>query len=245
MAQITLPFETESYDNLPISTFVYEPILHKDGSLKDYCVVYANHIFARDWKDIYHNDNYIGAYLKESTLMDEYSLHMMDRFRTEKPHSFSTYMPMVNLHLHFEPMVDLPAPYAGFFLTNITDYEEKESKTHFLRNIDQMNNNSVLMRKHDDGRLEAVYVSESFARMMECSVKEAIQMMDGIGFLKSTHPEDRPFVRSMLKRRVANDGTSDLTIQKLTAKKNRIWCSVHYAFIDDSVNITFTVPMRT
>ncbi|MBR1929877.1 MAG: response regulator [Lachnospiraceae bacterium] len=233
MSHITLPFETWVYDDLPISTFVYEAILNEDGSLKDYRVVYANRVFARDWNAIYHNDNYIGAYLMESTLMDDYSLSMMDRFRTETPHSFSTYMPMVNLHLHFEPMVNLPAPYAGFFLTNITDYEEQESKTHFLRNIDQMQNNSVLMQQHEDGRLESVYVSEAFARMMECTVKEAMEMMDGIGFLKSTHPEDRPFVRSMLKRRVGDDGTSDLTIQKLTAKKKRIWCSVHYAFIDD------------
>lgn len=233
MAAHILPEKIKHYDDLPISVMVYRPLVNEDGSLRDFELAYGNRIFARDWKAIYGSDEFVGKCLRESTLMDDYSLGMMDRFRFEKPHSFTTYMPMVNLHLHFEPMTDLPEPYAGFFLTNITDYEEEETRTHFLRNIDQMKGNAVLMRRDDDGRLETVYVSEAFAKMMECSVKEAREMIDGVGFLKSTHPEDRPFVRSMLKRRVSDDGTAVLTIQKLTAKRNRLWCTVHYAFIDD------------
>ena len=31
--------------------------------------------------------------------MDDYSLEMMERFITQTPHAFMTYMPMVNLHL--------------------------------------------------------------------------------------------------------------------------------------------------
>ena len=234
MANIVLPFDTTPYDKLPISTMIYEPVYNDDGSLRDFRLVYGNNIFARDWKLIYHSDTFVGECLKESTLMDEYSLGMLERFLTEKPHSFSTYMPMVNLHLHFEPMAGLlPPPYHGVLMTILNDYEEKESRTHFLRNISQMKNNAVLMQKHDDGRLESVYVSETFAQMMECTVEEAMRLMDGMGFFHTTHPEDRPFERSMLKRRVTDDGGSDLTIQKITAKKNRIWYNVHYAFIDD------------
>ena len=224
---------TAAYDRLPISTFIYEPVLRGDGTPKDFRIVYANQVFARDWLAIYHNDRYVGACLRENTLMDDDSLGMMERFLTEPPHAFSTYMPMVRLHLHFEPMVDLPSPYAGFFLTNLTDYEEKDARTHFLRNISQMKNNAVLMRRQERGRLECVYVSDSFARMMECTVEEAMRMMDGTGFFHTTHPEDRPFERSILKRRVTDDGGSDLTIQKVTAKRGHIWCNVHYAFIDD------------
>ena len=115
-----------------------------------------------------------------------------------------------------------------------SDNENREARMHFLHSISQMNSNSVLMRRHDDGRLEAVYASPSFAEMMDCgSEEEARRMMDGPRFFKTTHPEDRPFVRSMLKRRITDDGSSDLTIQKITARRRKIWCRVHYAFVDE------------
>ena len=233
MKQNNPPFDTAMYDRLPISTFIYEPLLNDDGSFLDYRIVYGNRVFADDWQVIYQNGDYLGAHVIEMHLMDDYSLRMMEKFREETPHSFSTYIAHNNLHLHFQPLTGLPAPYAGFFLTNITDYEEQDTKIHFLKNIRQMKNNALLMQKHDDGRLESVYASEEFAEMMECSVDEALRLTDGMGFFKTTHPEDRPFVRSMLKRRVAHDGGSELTIQNVTAKGHRIWCSVHYAFIDD------------
>ena len=156
MATIALPFDTSKYDTLPISTMIYEPVYNDDGSLRDFRLAYGNQIFARDWLAIYHSTEFVGECLKESTLMDEYSLSMMERFLTETPHAFSTYMPMVNLHLHFEPITDLPKPYEGVLMTILNDYEEKESRTHFLRNISQMKNNAVLMQKHEDGRLETV-----------------------------------------------------------------------------------------
>ena len=233
MAGSLLPFETSQYEKHQISSFIYEPVFDEDGKLCDFRVMYASDIFAQDWLAIYHNQNYLGAMLRESTLMDEYSLQMMERFVTEPPFSFVTYMPMVNLHLFFEPIEGLPAPYAGFYLTNITNYASQDSQAHFLRNIQQMGNNALLLQKHDDGLLEPVFVSEEFAKMMECSVSEAKSLMSGIGFFKTTHPEDRPLVRSMLERRVAYDGSCTLIIQKFTAKRNKIWCKTHYAFIDD------------
>ena len=231
MAETRLPFDTSLYDRLPISTMVYAPV--KQGGPRDFQLVYGNPVFARDWSTFYHNDNYEGALLKEGALLDDYCLSQMERFQTETPHAFSTYIPMVRLHLHFQPMTDLPAPYGGFFVTNITDYEQKDARIHFLRNIRQMKNNALLMRRGGDGRLEAVYASEEFAKMMECSQEEAVHMMDGMNFFRTTHTEDRPFERSLMRRGVTDDGGSDLTVQKITARKNRIWCRVHYAFIDD------------
>ena len=109
----------------------------------------------------------------------------------------------------------------------------EEAKAHFLRNIRQMAGNAILMQEHADGRLETVFVSEGFAGMMECPREEALRRMDGLGFFRTTHPEDRPFERAMLKRRVSDTGGSELTIRKLTATGNKLWCRVQYSFIDD------------
>ena len=233
MAGSLVTFQTSQYEKHEISSFIYEPVWNEDGSLKDFRVVYASDIFARDWLAIYHNEDYLGAMLRGSTLMDEYSLRMMEKFLYEEPHSFVTYMPMVNLHLFFEPIKGLPKPYSGFYLTDITDHASNEAKAQFLRRIQQLKNNAVLMERKDNGTMETVFVSEEFAEMMECSVAEAKELVSGIGFFKTTNVDDRPLVRSMLERRVAYDGSSVLTIQKITAKKNKIWCNVHYGFIDD------------
>ncbi|MBR1423398.1 MAG: response regulator [Ruminococcus sp.] len=233
MAGSLLSFDTSEYERHDISSFIYEPVMNEDGSPRDFRILYASDVFARDWLAIYHNENYLGALLRDSTLMDDYSLKLMERFITEEPYPFVTYMPMVNLHLYFEPIYGLPAPYAGFYLTNITNYASRDAKEHFFRNIRQMKNNSVLIQKHDNGRFEPVFVSEDFAKMMECSIFQAKTMISGMGFYKTTVAEDRPLVRSMMERRVAYDGSSILTIRKITAKRNTVWCNVHYAFIDD------------
>ncbi len=233
MAGSLLPFETGRYEYHDISSFIYEPIYNADGTLKDFRILYASDIFARDWVAIYHNEDYLGALLKESTLMDDYSLEMMERFITQKPHAFMTYMPMVNLHLYFEPIPDLPAPYAGFYLTNITSHVYWDARDHFLRNIRQMGNNAVLIQRQADGHLDPIFVSAEYARMMECSEAEAKARLSGIGIFKTTVADDRPLVRSMMERRVAFDGSSRLTVQKVTAKHNKVWVNAHYAFIDD------------
>ena len=117
---------------------------------------------------------------------------------------------------------------------NIADYDEQGSRIHFMKVITQMNNNACLVREFDDGHLEAVYVTPAFSQMMECdSHEQAMRWMDGDGFFKSTHPDDRAAVREMVKNRVGADGTQDLTIRKITHRGNAIWCAVHYAFIDD------------
>ena len=111
--------------------------------------------------------------------------------------------------------------------------EEQIAKTHFLRNIRQMQTIAILMQMFDDGQLRTVYISDGFAKMMECTPAEAAKLMDGVGFINTTHPEDRVLVRNILKNHVSADGSSDLIIRKVTGKGHQIWCNVHYAFIDD------------
>ena len=83
MANSLLTFDTSRYEKQDVSSFIYEPVQKRDGSPIDFKIVYASDIFARDWHRIYHNDDYLGACLRESTLMDEYTLGMMEKFQSE------------------------------------------------------------------------------------------------------------------------------------------------------------------
>lgn len=53
MSNRPLSVDTSAYDDLPISAFIYEPILGEDGRPADYRIVYANKPFARDRREIY------------------------------------------------------------------------------------------------------------------------------------------------------------------------------------------------
>lgn len=117
--------------------------------------------------------------------------------------------------------------------SNMTEQEMATAKAHFLWNIRQLNHVAVLLKKNADGTLEAVFVSDSYAKMMECTVEEALKLVDGKGFFYTTHQDDRVYVRRMIRRRVSEDGTRELTIRKITSKGNQIWCNVRYSFIDD------------
>ncbi len=110
---------------------------------------------------------------------------------------------------------------------------ESEEKQRLLRSLRQIENAAVLMRQNFSGDWEPVFVSEEFAKMMECSVEEAFQMMSGVGYIATTHPDDRLSVKRMLRRRFSENRTKNLNIRKITAKGNTIWCKVNYAFIDD------------
>ncbi len=102
----------------------------------------------------------------------------------------------------------------------------------FTDHIRQLKNNAALLKKHDDGSLEAIWVSEDFTRMMECSEEEALRLTDGNSIARSTHPDDRLLVKRMLRRRVSEEGGDSLFIRKITAKGHVIWCSVHFAFVE-------------
>ena len=112
-------------------------------------------------------------------------------------------------------------------------HEMKTAKEHFINNIRQLGNAAVLLKKNADGTLETVFVSKLFAEMMECSLEEAALLMNGKGYLKTTHQDDRVFVKRMLRRRTSEEGTKELVIRKITAKGKLIWCNINYSFIDD------------
>ena len=232
MADTLSLFDPSEYGQRKISSLIYEPVFD-NKKLEDFRIVYASEIFIRDWQGIYQHDDFRGVYLKKNRMFDEFTLSMLEKFHDEEAIPFIAYMPMLNLHVYFEPIKELPKPYAGFYITDITGCSEGEGRQYFLKNVRQMAGNAVLLKKLSERNYEPVYVSEEFAVMMECSVTEAMELMRGIGVFKTTYAEDRPLVRSMMERKIAYDGTKRLTIQKLTAKKNRIWCNIQYAFIDD------------
>ncbi|MCR5089140.1 MAG: response regulator [Oscillospiraceae bacterium] len=130
---------------LPISCFIYEPVM-EDGGVVDFRIVYTNNAFMREWAYIGTEELCVGSLLRKNSLMDEYSLQMMQRFLSEQPHSFVTHHAGLNLYLHMEPMTDLPEPYGGFFVTNITDYENREENNRLVR---EMLLSKILVRQFD------------------------------------------------------------------------------------------------
>ena len=118
--------------------------------------------------------------------------------------------------------------------TNTNYLNSDEAHQHFLRVVWQVNNIACLFEQKEDGSLSAIFVTPAFAKMMEYdSQEEALKSMDGDNLFKNTWEEDRPIVRGMLKNRMGPDGTQDITIRRITCKGNIIWCTIHYAFIDD------------
>ena len=107
------------------------------------------------------------------------------------------------------------------------------AKQHFLDNIRKFREPACLLRKNQDNVYEIVFVTEAFAKMMECSVEEAEKLMSNNGYFSATHKEDRIFVRRMLRRKVNEDGGSNLIIRKTTAKGKTIWCDINYSFFED------------
>ncbi len=137
---------TFSLDRLPVSCFVYEPVF-EDQKVIDFKIVYANTAFRREWELIGHPDRDCkGAWLRRDTMMDEYSLQMMEHFLTAQKHAFVTNLPGAGLYLHMEPMTEAPEPYAGFFVTNITDYERREASNKVVR---EMLLSKILVRQFD------------------------------------------------------------------------------------------------
>ena len=109
-----------------------------------------------------------------------------------------------------------------------------EAHQHFMRVVYQVNNIACLFQQNDDGSISAIFVTPALAKMMEfTSQEEALESMDGENLFRNIYDEDRPLVLDMLKNRISADGTQDLMVRWLTSKGNIIWCTIHYAFIDD------------
>ena len=200
----SLPFDTTKYDELPISTIICKPVLNADGSLRDYRIVFGNEPFARLWTDLGQTKNFVGEFVGN-----------------------------LNGKIFSTPLPDLPAPYVGFILTDITDYEKQSARKNFLHSIRQMEGALLLLREIDGGRFEVVFVSKNFAKLMACSVDDALKIFDERGVIAFTHPDDRLAVKRMLRRRVSEENTKDLTIRQINSRGEVVWCNITYTFIDD------------
>lgn len=137
--------ENVSLLQLPVSCFIYEPVFENNNPV-DFRIVYINNAFMREWGYLGKNRICVGSLLQRDSLFDDYSVMMMRRFLSEQPHSFVTHHSGLSLYLHMEPMTDLPKPYGGFFVTNITDYENREENNKFVR---EMLLNKILVRQFD------------------------------------------------------------------------------------------------
>ena len=111
--------------------------------------------------------------------------------------------------------------------------EEQSARENFLQTIKHMEGASLLLREKNDGRFEVVFVSKNFARLMQCTVDKAFQLLNERSVIAFTHPDDRLAVKRMLRRRVSEDSTKDLTVRHVTAKGQVVWCNVNFTFIDD------------
>ena len=131
------------------------------------------------------------------------------------------------------PLENFPAPYVGFTLAKLSEHEKFSARNHFLRSIRKMEGAIILLREKDYGKFEVVFVSKNFARLMNCSVEDALKFLNAKGVIAFTHPDDRLAVKRMLRRRVSEESTKDLTIRQTTARGETVWCNVSYTFIDD------------
>lgn len=227
-------YESFIYDHFPLSIIIYEAVRDADGRRIDYRIVYGNKNFAKDYKEIYGDDEFIGVMAVEKRLIDEYTLRMMDKNLGGEAEAFSTFIPHADLHVHMEPLPDLPEGKIGYVVTDIADFDTQESRVHFLRAVSQMGNVACLLKLNDDGSLTTMYATPAFCEMMECeSLNEACSFMDGEGYIQSTHEEDRAEVLKILRERNQDTGLQGITVRKISKKGNQIWCKAHYAFLHE------------
>ena len=107
------------------------------------------------------------------------------------------------------------------------------TRNQFLETIKQMEGATLLLREKTYGKFEAVYASKNYAKLMGGNVEELLTELNERGVIAFTHPDDRLAVKRMLRRRVSEDSTKDLTIRQLTNSGEVIWCNVTYTFIDE------------
>ncbi|MBQ7733660.1 MAG: response regulator [Synergistaceae bacterium] len=113
----------------------------------------------------------------------------------------------------------------------------------FIDTIRQLGNNAILILNHDDGRLEAVFISPEYASMMEMEMEMMEDTQenllrfntetDGDFFCvrELVHPADRYLVDYMIEKHESPDKKQNIQIRLITAQKNIIWCDVHFSFI--------------
>ena len=230
---LELPFETTLYEQLPFSTLICRYEKNSHGEPTSFVACYGNRIFSDDWKSVFPVLPYLGVNFGSSAAIDATTLSHWKEVASGNPHPFLSYLPSLHMQIHFEPIPQLPEPYIGFYMTKIPVNENSNARVHFLDDIRQIENSAVLMRVLDNNRMETVFVSEAFAIMMETDRSSCAELLNGPGFYQIVYPEDRPLVRSIVRRRISDEGGTQLTVQLSTAKKRTIWTTVQFSFIDD------------
>ncbi|MBR1657395.1 MAG: response regulator [Synergistaceae bacterium] len=123
-------------------------------------------------------------------------------------------------------------------------HDGQEEQKNFIDTIKQLGNSTILIRSHDGGRPEAVFISPEYAQMMEDTQENSARFNSSGSFSETIHPEDLPLVQYMLDHHEAPDKSNRIQFRKITAKNNVIWCSAHFAFINisggDYIYITFS-----
>ena len=217
-----LPLDTSKFDELTIGIIICEPVF-SGKTLRDYRIIFGNEAFSRLWHAFGRENDFNGAFLIENGLSSEENLTsnaFTKRFCDK-------------ISVHMQKIDDLPAPYVGFYVLDVSDGEKTSAREDFLNSVRKIEGSAVLMRENGAGRLEIVFVSKNFARMMECSVENALKHLKKHGIIAFTHPDDRIAVKRMLRRRISEENTRDLTIRQVTLRENVVWCNVNYVFIDD------------
>ena len=106
-----------------------------------------------------------------------------------------------------------------------------EEYQNFMRAVYQVNNIACLMKQKDDGSIVTEYVTPSFASLLECdSQEEAFKLLEDGKFFTTTLPERRGNLEGMPEE------MPDKTVSMITKNGNKIWCAIHYAFIDEYEN---------
>ena len=114
-------------------------------------------------------------------------------------------------------------------------HSQLEEREKFIDTIKQLGNTAILLKIHDDGKPEAVFISPDYIKMMEeNSLEEASRYNSTGNFFEIIYPEDRPLVEYMLKNHEAPDKSKTIQFRKVTFNKNIIWCEAHYAFLNVS-----------
>ena len=202
----SLPFDTTKFNELPTGIIICQPVLNADGSASYYRIVFGNEPFADIWKNLGKKNDFIGALIDEN-------------FLTEK---FSS-MPLKNL----------PEPFVGFMLIDTTEHDKKFAHDNFLQIVHHAEGAILLLRDKNDGTFEVVFVSKDFSKLIDCRVDKIMTAFKTNGVIAFTHPDDRLAIKRMLRRRVSEEGTKDLTIRQMTARGEMLWCNVTFTFIDD------------
>ncbi|MCR5833035.1 MAG: response regulator [Selenomonadaceae bacterium] len=202
----SLPFDTTKFDELPISIIICQPVFNADGSAKDYRIVFGNEQFANQWNTLGKNSDFRGELVNDNLPQNKF---------------IST------------PLNNLPKPYVGFILTDTTEYNRQNAKDNFLRMARHAEGARLLIREESNGKFSVVFVSKMFAQMVQCNLNDAKRAFEQNGIIAFAHPDDRLSLKRMLRRRISEEGTKDLTVRYMTAHGEMIWCNITFTFIDE------------